>query len=199
MRGPGPPPHTRPVSAAGMAGRPIRLTWGPTRSPYGFHISRLVLTFLSFLATVPSRLWERGSEAILSEGCTHRLAEGTGKENTSQACAEAPRRAPCSDSPHPPLSFPGSQPLSLCRPCNDSVMSALSSQRRTAWGIWQRTKAMSSVWSGGGGPWALPGYPWAAPSLSCSSTVGPLVSSSTSNWSSRNKNGSRKSGPSCAG
>lgn len=111
MRGPGPPPHTRPVSAAGMARRPIRLTWGPTRSPYGFHISRLVLTFLSFLATIPSRLWERGSEAILSEGCAHRLAEGTGKENTSQACAEAPRRAPCGDSPHPPLSFPGSQPL----------------------------------------------------------------------------------------
>ena len=58
---------------------------------------------------------------------------------------------------------------------------------------------MSSVWSGGGGPRALLGCPWAAASLSCPLTVGPLISSNSSNWSARNKNGSRKSGPSCAG
>ena len=49
-----PPPHTGPVSAgSGMAGRPTGLTWGPTESSYGFHITRLVLICLRFLATTP--------------------------------------------------------------------------------------------------------------------------------------------------
>ena len=52
--GPGPPPHTGPVSAgSGMAGRPTGPAWGPTEPSYGFHVTRLVFICLSFLDTTP--------------------------------------------------------------------------------------------------------------------------------------------------
>lgn len=50
----GPRPHKGPVSVgSGTSGRPIRPKWGPAKFSYGFHITRLVLTYMSFLPTIP--------------------------------------------------------------------------------------------------------------------------------------------------
>lgn len=126
-----------------------------------------------------------------------RLAEGAGKEDAAQAPAEAPRRPPAVTLPT--RSFPGSQPLAGVGLATTLSCLLFLPRGGRPGEFGRRSKAMSSVWSGGGRVSALLGSPWAAASLSCSSTVGPLVSSNSSNWSSRNKNGSRKSGPSCAG
>lgn len=53
-RPPPPGPHKRLMSVGlGRLEKPIRLTWDAAKFSYGFHIIGLVLTPVSFLATIP--------------------------------------------------------------------------------------------------------------------------------------------------
>lgn len=177
-----------------MSGRPISLKWDPAKFSYGFHITRLVLTSASFLATIPLEARKcRWYEARLPAQRQPRVQRW---RNTSRALwnpweLSSPVTVFPTDCLLTPLpSLPAS---GMRRPLKDSVRSALSSQRRMGKRIGRRTKAISSVWSGGGTAFGAVlgsiGPTWAGLSISRLLTIAPQVPSSLGNWLSRNKVG----------
>lgn len=163
------------------SGRPIRLKWGPAKFSYGFRITRLVLTSMSFLATIPLWFWEKGSSGDLKWGLQKQGQPGVqGQENASRACAELPRMIPYNDCLLGLLPrLPGS---GMNWPPKDSLMSAPSSQRRMSGGsLAEKQNPLAASGLAEVLSLVCAGPMWARPSISCPLTVAPQVSSNSGN------------------
>lgn len=143
----GPDPTKGQCLGSVRSGRPIRLNWGPAKFSYGFHITRLVLTSGSFLATIPPSMILRerkcwGSEVRVA------LAEAARGSRTGKhlpGLCRTPKNGPSRD--RLLVFLPRLLVCGMSWPPKDSVMSAFFPEDKLG-ELGRRTKPISSIWSG---------------------------------------------------
>lgn len=143
----GPDPTKGQCLGSGRSGRPIRLNWGPAKFSYGFHITRLVLTSGSFLATIPPTVVLRERKCRQSEArvAQAEAARGSRTRKRRPGLCRTPKNGPSRDCLL--VFLPRLPARGMSWPPKDSVMSAFFPEDRQG-ELGRRTKPISSVWSG---------------------------------------------------